>query len=670
MLKVVLRSFIFFAVLHHPLTGNAQLSQTIRNLEYQLKTASDTTKIKLLLDLSFEYRRVDADRCLQFAASADSLSKKQEFDRGIALSRKALATAWYMKSRLDTAETLAREAIFLLNEIGSYGEKAGAFNTLGLCLMHQGKYIEADRRFSEALALYIAAGDRTGEAKCISNLGVVAHYQTQYAKSVKNYLKALRIAEEVNDPILKAECQSNLGMAFTSQKEYPSSIVYLHRARKSYNQLGDKRGESRSLMGLGTAYFNFGNLDTAQAYYDRSMAIFIETGDELGMAQALHNSAEALLVRGENERALAKFEQALEIRTASNETYGIALTLFNMAKACAAIGETKRAETLFDSSEVVVNQLGTNYLLAEFYLARSTYFEEEGRFSRALDDMKLYTNLKDSLYNSERIRSIAEMQAIYETEKKEKEILVKDSEIKILQRNRLIYSIAGIAILLVFAVSAFWYRNNTKRKQIIEKQKLEIAQKQKAIAEQDLSIADQERSISDQKSVLAEQDRALAESRKDAAESALLLANIEANQMRNELEFKRKEITQLALYISQQSDLLESIRAEIKSAKTDDFRTLERDLEQKLNISKQRENFDLNVELINADFYQRLLQKFPPLTENERKLCAMIRLGLSSKEIAGVLNISPKSVDMNRYRLRKKLELPNETDLGEWLQLI
>ena len=113
--------------------------------------------------------------------------------------------------------------------------------------------------------------------------------------------------------------------------------------------------------------------------------------------------------------------------------------------------------------------------------------------------------------------------------------------------------------------------------------------------------------------------------------------------------------------------MLDSIRNEIKSANKDDIRTLERDLEQKLNISKQRENFDLNVDLINADFYQRLLQQFPSLTENERKLCAMIRLGLSSKEIAGVQNISPKSVDMNRYRLRKKLELPNEADLGEWL---
>jgi tetratricopeptide (TPR) repeat protein len=665
-----LKTLIFLAVLHLPFTGKGQLSESIRNLEYQLKTASDTVRIKLLLDLSYEYRRVDADRSFRFAVSADSLSRKQKFERGIALSRKALATAWYMKSRLDTAETLARESIYLLNEIGTPVEKAGALNTLGLCLMHQGKYIEAERRFTEARDLYKTGDDKSGEAKCISNLGVVSFYQTQYAKSVKNYLQALRIAEEIKDPIITAECQSNLGMAFTNQKEYPSAIVYLQRARKTYQNLGDKRGESRSLMGLGTAYFNYGNLDTAQAYYDRSMALFVETGDELGIAQALHNSAEALLLKGESERALAKLEQALEIRTASNETYGIALTLFNMAKACAAIGENKRAEALFDSSEAVVNQLGTNYLLAEFYLARSTYFEEEGRFSRALDDMKMYTNLKDSLYNEERVRAVSEMHTIYETEKKEKEILLKDGEIKILQRNRLLYLTIGIALILVISVIAFWYRNSIKRKQIIEKQKLEIAEKQRSIAEQEKSIAEQERSISDQKRILAEQDRALAESRKDAAESALLLANLEANQMRNELEFKRKEITQLALYINQQTEFLDSIRAEIKSANKDDIRSLERELEQKLNISKQRENFDLNVDLINADFYQRLLQQFPSLTENERKLCAMIRLGLSSKEIAGVQNISPKSVDMNRYRLRKKLELPNETDLGEWLQQV
>lgn len=166
---------------------------------------------------------------------------------------------------------------------------------------------------------------------------------------------------------------------------------------------------------------------------------------------------------------------------------------------------------------------------------------------------------------------------------------------------------------------------------------------------------------------LAEKNRLLEESKRKAAEAELRIAKVEQEQMKSELEFKRKELTQLALHINQQNEFLETIREDLKSAGSDDVRSISRDLEVKLNISKQREAFELNIDLINADFYQRLQQRFASLTEHDRKLCAMVRLGLSSKEIASISNISPKSVDMNRYRLRKKLELDNETDLSTFL---
>jgi DNA-binding CsgD family transcriptional regulator len=98
-----------------------------------------------------------------------------------------------------------------------------------------------------------------------------------------------------------------------------------------------------------------------------------------------------------------------------------------------------------------------------------------------------------------------------------------------------------------------------------------------------------------------------------------------------------------------------------------EVKSLERELDAKLNLDKQREDFELNIDLINQDFYRKLEEKFPQLNENEKKLCAMVRLNLSSKEIAAIQNISPKSVDMNRYRMRKKLNLTNEDDLGKFL---
>lgn len=76
----------------------------------------------------------------------------------------------------------------------------------------------------------------------------------------------------------------------------------------------------------------------------------------------------------------------------------------------------------------------------------------------------------------------------------------------------------------------------------------------------------------------------------------------------------------------------------------------------------------MNVEKVNQDFFNKLDQNFPELTINEKQLCGLIRLNLSTKDIASIKNISPKSVEMGRYRLRKKLNLAPKEELSAFLR--
>ncbi len=75
---------------------------------------------------------------------------------------------------------------------------------------------------------------------------------------------------------------------------------------------------------------------------------------------------------------------------------------------------------------------------------------------------------------------------------------------------------------------------------------------------------------------------------------------------------------------------------------------------QDLSIDRDREKFQMHINEQNSSFIHRMGESFPSMTENEKRLTSLLRLNLSSKEIASILNISPKSVEMNRYRLRKK----------------
>lgn len=145
----------------------------------------------------------------------------------------------------------------------------------------------------------------------------------------------------------------------------------------------------------------------------------------------------------------------------------------------------------------------------------------------------------------------------------------------------------------------------------------------------------------------------------------------ENTELEKEINFKRNELMDIALNIIQKNQFLEKLKNKIdkiislENIKQEDLAKLQKIIVENLNIDKERERFNFYVNELNSDFYFRLLNKHPNLTENEQRLCALIRLNLSSKEMASILNISTKSVEVNRHRLRKKMHLKRKDNLTE-----
>jgi DNA-binding CsgD family transcriptional regulator len=136
------------------------------------------------------------------------------------------------------------------------------------------------------------------------------------------------------------------------------------------------------------------------------------------------------------------------------------------------------------------------------------------------------------------------------------------------------------------------------------------------------------------------------------------------------------EAVNMALNIIQKNESLRAL-----SKKIDVFRAnpkfaecyaelfeLQNMIRETLQLDKDRDTFQLYVNQNNEKFYSALKEKYPKLTPNEVRLTALIRLNLSSKEIASILNISSKSVEMNRYRLRKKMQLSAKVNLSEFIR--
>ena len=143
-----------------------------------------------------------------------------------------------------------------------------------------------------------------------------------------------------------------------------------------------------------------------------------------------------------------------------------------------------------------------------------------------------------------------------------------------------------------------------------------------------------------------------------------------------ELRYHQNEMATMATNIIRRYEFITNLKKDInqikKGLKDPETRQTLNNLVLKINqnlmLDRDREKFEMHLQEHNTNFLHRLEKTYQGLTENEKRLAVLLRMGLTSKEIASILNISPKSVEMNRYRLRKKLQVPPKQSLTEFVK--
>lgn len=154
----------------------------------------------------------------------------------------------------------------------------------------------------------------------------------------------------------------------------------------------------------------------------------------------------------------------------------------------------------------------------------------------------------------------------------------------------------------------------------------------------------------------------------------------ENQALHNAVEMKRQEVMNVALSIVEQKEYLDSLNSIVKrlSKSKDDkekeelIAELSASLKQRLSYEREVDSqyFYAQAESIHEDFNAKLSDNFPDLTQQERRLATLLRLGFSSKYIATLMSITPKSVEISRYRLRQKLGLSKGDNLVNFIKSI
>ena len=143
-----------------------------------------------------------------------------------------------------------------------------------------------------------------------------------------------------------------------------------------------------------------------------------------------------------------------------------------------------------------------------------------------------------------------------------------------------------------------------------------------------------------------------------------------------EIEHKNTELASVAMHLVQKGELLGKIKEELMRLKRSsngdnhtngDYKKLIHILGEEDKMDKDWEHFAVHFDKVHSDFLRTLKASHPALSAHELKLCAYLLMNLSSKEIAQLMNIPVRGVEISRYRLRKKFKISTETNLFNYL---
>src|SRR5690606_1073901 len=146
------------------------------------------------------------------------------------------------------------------------------------------------------------------------------------------------------------------------------------------------------------------------------------------------------------------------------------------------------------------------------------------------------------------------------------------------------------------------------------------------------------------------------------------LMQLKNDKLKQDIDNKNRELAISTMSLIKKNEFLNQIKEELKN--TDNLKSVKpviKIIDKNINTTDDSKFFQEAFNNADKDFFKKVKSKHPKLTPDDLKLCAYLRLNLSSKEIAPLLNISPRSAEVKRYRLRKKMELPHETGLTNYI---
>ncbi len=557
------------------------------------------------------------EEAYNYAIEEIRLSKKFNKPRGFGMGHYHLSTYYAIKNNSDAVKYHLQEALEAFKKAESEDSQALVLSSLAFHQYDQGNLHKAIILTDSAIAVFDRMNEEYKAAVMHGLKAEILSDQGKYLIAYEEARKSYQVIDNLNKPIRRAEALNQLANIETRLGNYHSALDHHLETVPIYEKYLDSLTLPLVYNNIGENYFRLHKSDSAKWYFTKAHALAtkFELAREVG--NALVNLAVIHKKDNEPDSALIKLNKALTIFSNINYKKEIALVYSKLGQVYLQLGEHDNAMNALNQSVEIFESIGAINELKEAIKLRSALYEKQGFVSNALEDYQRFHSLSDSVYNIEKSRQIEDLRALHITEKKEQEILRQANEIRLLSQKAKInqlkasLSIAGLGLaLFLIGATIYFYKQRAKQNKL------------------------------------------------------------ENEKVTSELEFKRKELTANALHLAGKNRLLETLMEQVKTlqekqnGKTD-FNQLLHTIKFNLQDENNWNNFKMHFEAVHKDFNTRIKEQYPNLTANELRLIALLKMNLSSKEIANILNVSSEGIKKARYRLRKKMEISSDESLQD-----
>lgn len=416
----------------------------------------DTNTINDLIEYCRTNKNTLTKKILYFSDKIYKVSKNLQYKKGIYNALKIKGYFYSNTGDYNKAESSYFDILKHLDVKKDEKKIVDILNNIANNYKNTGTYPKAIKYHQYALNKSKQINYGYGIAASLNGIGVIYKNKGNYNKAINNYTEALKYKEFFKDSLMISKIIYNLGnIYFIQQKPYMAQ-EYFQKSLSIKKKLQDKQGASNALIAIGGVNYFMSRYEEALVYFKKALEIKKQINNTKGVAICYHNIANIFSKKREYNKALEYYKKSLKIKKRINDRKGIAFTLKNIGTIYKVNKQYDKSIRYFEESLSISKEIGAKKIMIGNYEELTQVYEKIGNKYKAYKNLKQFSQLKDSLYNLKTTEQINELQAKYETDKKNKELqlLKKDNNIQSLKsrENKIITIILILGVIMILAL--------------------------------------------------------------------------------------------------------------------------------------------------------------------------------------------------------------------------